>query len=68
MMAKFQYLKVGLSLVLVFVGGKMLIAGVYKIPIVASLGVIVALLGGAIVASLRPAKKPFVDHPAEVGS
>ncbi|HMJ57013.1 MAG TPA: TerC family protein [Polyangiaceae bacterium] len=59
MMAKFHYLKVGLSLVLVFVGGKMLVAGVYKIPILPSLGVIVALLGGAIVASLlRPAKTP----------
>jgi tellurite resistance protein TerC len=84
MMTKIHYLKVGLSLVLVFVGGKMLVAGVYKIPILASLGVIVALLGGTIVASLlRPAKIPLVpvqsptqgpaehgpvDHPAEVRS
>jgi tellurite resistance protein TerC len=56
-MGKFQYLKVGLSLVLAFVGAKMLLAGVYKIPIGASLAVIAALLGGSIVASLfrRPA-------------
>jgi tellurite resistance protein TerC len=33
---KLQYLKVGLSLVLAFVGTKMLLAPVYKIPIVAS--------------------------------
>jgi tellurite resistance protein TerC len=54
-MGKFSYLKVGLSLVLAFVGTKMLIAGIYKVPILLSLGVIAGLLGGAIVASLlRP--------------
>jgi len=59
-MGKFHYLKVGLSLVLVFVGTKMLVAGFYKIPIWASLGIIVALLGGSIVASLlRPPTKPL---------
>ena len=58
-MGKFHYLKVGLSLVLVFVGAKMLLASVYKIPILASLGVIAALLGGAILVSLlRPPRKP----------
>ena len=58
-MGKFHYLKVGLSLVLVFVGGKMLLAGIYKIPILASLGVIVALLAGSIVVSLlrQPTKE-----------
>jgi tellurite resistance protein TerC len=57
-MDRFHYLKVGLSLVLAFVGAKMLLAGIYKIPILASLGVIIVLLGGAIVASLlRPAKR-----------
>jgi tellurite resistance protein TerC len=56
-MDRFQYLKVGLSLVLAFVGAKMLLSGIYKIPILASLGVIVVLLGGAIVVSLlRPPK------------
>ncbi len=56
---KFRFLKVGLSLVLVFVGAKMLLAGVYKIPIPISLGVIAALLVGAVVASLlRPEREP----------
>jgi len=57
-MGKFHYLKVGLSLVLVFVGAKMLLGGIYKIPILASLGVIVVLLLGSVVASLlsAPAK------------
>lgn len=64
MMGKFHYLKFGLSLVLVFVGTKMLVAGIYKVPILVSLCVIVALLGGSIVVSwLRP---PFqTDLPDE---
>lgn len=49
---KFVYLKVGLSFVLIFVGAKMLLMGVYKLPILVSLGVIVAILGVSIVASL----------------
>jgi len=63
-MGKFHYLKVGLSLVLVFVGTKMLIAGIYKIPILASLGIIAALLAGSVVASLLrpPAKSPLPVH------
>jgi tellurite resistance protein TerC len=54
-MGKFHYLNVGLSLVLVFVGVKMLAAGILPIPIAVSLGVVAALLLGSIVASLvRP--------------
>ena len=48
----FRYLKVGLALVLMFIGAKMLISSVFHIPIVVSLGVIVTLLGGSVVASL----------------
>jgi tellurite resistance protein TerC len=52
---KFAYLKVGLSLVLIFVGAKMLLVDVYKVPIGASLGVIAGILGLSVVASLvRP--------------
>jgi tellurite resistance protein TerC len=52
---RFVYLKVGLSFVLVFVGAKMLLVDVYKIPIAASLGIVAGILGLAIVASLfRP--------------
>jgi len=70
MMGQFHYLKVGLSLVLAFVGVKMLLIGVYKIPILVSLGVIVALLAGAVVASLlRPRqvqRRPaLADPPAD---
>jgi tellurite resistance protein TerC len=59
MIAKFHYLKIGLSLILVFVGTKMLIAGFYKVPIWASLAAIVTLLGGTVLASwLRPPPEP----------
>ena len=43
---KFHYLKLGLSVVLVFVGAKMLLVDVYKVPIGLSLGVIAARARG----------------------
>jgi tellurite resistance protein TerC len=56
---RFVYLKVGLSLVLIFVGAKMLLMDVYKIPIVASLGIIASILGLSIAVSwLKPPSKP----------
>jgi tellurite resistance protein TerC len=54
---KFAYLKVGLSLVLIFVGAKMLLMDVYKLPIVASLSIIAGILGASIAVSLlKPPK------------
>lgn len=54
-MDRFHYLKPALALVLAFVGVKMLIDGVYPIPITASLAVIASILAVAILASvLRP--------------
>jgi len=52
MMHKFYYLKVGLSGVLTFVGVKMVIIDIYKIPITVSLGTIAGILTLAVVASL----------------
>ncbi len=49
---KFRYLKVGLALVLVFVGLKMTIVDIFKIPVGVSLAVVGLLIGGAILASL----------------
>jgi tellurite resistance protein TerC len=70
MVWRFHHLKIGLALVLVFVGGKMLAAGVYPISIGISLGVTTVLIGGSLVASvLRPraeprgAVSPAADHP-----
>ncbi len=69
---RFHYLKLGLSAVLVFVGVKMLIAGVYKVPIGASLAVVAALIGGAVIASLvfpkgAAAHDPVVHDPLHPG-
>ncbi len=55
--ARFHYLRFGLSAVLGFVGVKMLLADVYKVPIALSLLVIVALLGTAMAASLVRARR-----------
>ena len=51
-MEMFRYLKVGLSLVLCFVGAKMMVVDVYKIPIGISLGVVGGILIVSVVASL----------------
>jgi tellurite resistance protein TerC len=56
-MARFHYLKLALSMILGFVGVKMLIADFYKIPIALSLGVIAGLLALAVVASLVRARR-----------
>jgi tellurite resistance protein TerC len=49
---KFHYLKLGLSVVLAFVGAKMLLSEIYPIPITISLLVIAATLATAVGASL----------------
>ena len=50
---KFVYLKLGLSLVLIFIGGKMLLEPFIHIPVIGSLGVVGAVLGASILASLQ---------------
>jgi tellurite resistance protein TerC len=62
---KFVYLKVGLALVLIFVGAKMLLMDVYKVPILASLGIIAGILLASILASLL---RPSSDKSAPVES
>ncbi len=49
---KFHYLKTGLAFILVFVGAKMTLTDVYKVPILASLGVIAGILAASVVASM----------------
>jgi tellurite resistance protein TerC len=53
LMHRFVYLKVGLAAILVFVGVKMLLLDVFKMPIWISLGVIGTCITVAVVASLR---------------
>jgi tellurite resistance protein TerC len=49
---RFYLLKIGIALVLVFVGAKMLLGGVFEIPIWVSLMVIALILGGSVGASV----------------
>jgi tellurite resistance protein TerC len=69
---KFHYLKLGLSVVLGWVGIKMLIADVYKIPLPLALGVIALVLAVSVAASLlfpkpidalTPDKTPALREP-----
>jgi tellurite resistance protein TerC len=66
-MDKFHYLKVGLAIVLCFVGAKMLLVDVYKIPIVASLAVVASLLAGSVVASLLWPRAEPLPQAGNVG-
>jgi len=52
MMEMFDYLHYGLSLVLIFVGAKMLVSHYYQIPTEIALGAVVAVLAISVVASL----------------
>jgi tellurite resistance protein TerC len=60
MVSRFHYLKLGLSAVLTFVGVKMVLVDLYKIPVVASLGVIATILAISVVASLLRPQRPSV--------
>ena len=65
-MRLFHYLHYGLSLILVFVGIKMVLADIYKFPILIALSVIVIILGLSITASLRwPQAIKDQEHPPE---
>ncbi len=56
---RFHLLPYGLALVLMFIGAKMLLIDVYKIPILASLGVVAVTIAATVVLSLmRPARPP----------
>jgi len=67
-MGMFQHLAIGLATVLIFIGGKMVVVDVYKVPIGASLGVIAAILTTSIVTSLLAAKKHLPVPEASTGS
>jgi tellurite resistance protein TerC len=60
-MDKFHYLKIGLGVVLTFVGVKMLLAhSPWKVDTLVSLGIIVLVLAASVVASWLWPKKPAV--------
>ena len=53
---KFHLLNYGLALILVFIGAKMCLIDVYKIPVLFSLGVVVVILILTMILSVRSAK------------
>ncbi len=73
MINRFIYLKIGLAVVLVYVGVKMLVSSWIHIPIWASLGFIALAITVSIVASLRSTKDAPADgalpasHPDALG-
>jgi tellurite resistance protein TerC len=64
--AKFHLLSYGLAVVLVFIGTKMILIDVIKIPVAISLGVVVVILAVTMVLSLKTAPKINVK-PSEGG-
>jgi tellurite resistance protein TerC len=63
-LAGLRYLKPALAAILVFVGGKMMLSDVYKVPALASLTVIIAVLTVALVASFLQRERHHHDMPA----
>jgi tellurite resistance protein TerC len=55
--SKFHLLSYGLAVILVFIGTKMLLIDVFKIPVAVSLGVVVAILAITMVISVRTAPR-----------
>ena len=64
---RFVYLKAGLAAILVFVGAKMLLLDVYKVPIGLSLAAIAATLTISVVASLRATRDEPARRKVEAG-
>jgi len=56
-MSRFTYLKPSLSLILFFVGGKMILSDIYEIPTAVSLAVILGILGVGIFASILRSRR-----------
>jgi tellurite resistance protein TerC len=67
-MSLFRYLKYGISLVLGFIGVKMLVVDFYKIPANASLLVVGAILGVSMLASLAIRPRKEEAQPVVAGS
>ena len=63
--AKFHLLSYGLAVILVFIGTKMMLIDIFKIPVTVSLGVVVAILAGTMWLSLRTAPKLPASAAAE---
>ena len=67
-MHKFEFLKLGLAAILVFVGAKMAMVDLYTIPSAVSLGVVAAILAVAVAASLLRAQRRAAPAGGEVAA
>ncbi|WAC74316.1 TerC family protein [Roseateles sp. SL47] len=67
MASKFHLLSYGLAVVLVFIGGKMMLIDVIKIPVLLSLGVVIGILAITMIMSVRTAPKlPAREEPSQL--
>ena len=66
MAAKFHLLSYGLAIILVFIGTKMMIIDLYKIPVLVSLGVVIGILAVTMVWSVKTA--PKIQRRSEEGA
>ena len=57
MAAKFHLLSYGLAVILVFIGAKMMLIDLVKIPVLASLGVVIGILAVTMIWSVKTAPK-----------
>ena len=60
---RFKYLQIGLAIILVYVGIKMIVSEWYHIPTLLSLGVIAVVLAASIWASLKWAPREELSEP-----
>ncbi len=65
-LSNLRYLKPALAAILVFVGAKMMLIDVFKMPSLISLAVIVGILGVAITASLLVRRRESTHVPGEL--
>jgi tellurite resistance protein TerC len=65
----FHHLKFGLSAILIFVGVKMLLTDIYKIPTVIALGVVLGILALSVFSSvIFPKKEELKDLQSKMGT
>jgi tellurite resistance protein TerC len=68
LLPRFVYLKLGLAALLVFAGVKILVSEWWKIPVAASIGIIVSILAISVAASLWATRGAASDNAGDDGS
>ncbi len=62
---RFEYLQIGLAVLLVLAGGKLILSDHYKVPVAISLPTIALVIGVAVAASLVAARRRRAARPGE---